>query len=298
MYNEMSNFPLWLLNAGLNLAFTVILYGVGPLFFYQTKIFPTTKKKVMTFSIIYTILAWLSFNLIRALWFGGGEIKLYPAVIWGAIFYNLLLKGLKKTGRLESPGSESGYWVPEPLKPTQKEPTEKTEKEKASSFYESEKASEQQSQKFGPLDPPQKRKPVNKVFLFRAIIVLMICCLGGLAMYGAYKTASLTNQLRNAENWKTEYDQLKYDYDFLSSEYRDLLVEHATLESDYTALDENFAYTIERSAFLMHNIGFIVNGSGYYHSYDCDAFLNADEFWAHNIEYCEYLGYNQCPYCW
>lgn len=295
-----TNFPLWLLNAGLNLAFTVILYGVGPLFFYQTKISPTTKKKVMAFSIIYTILAWLSFNLIRALWFGGGEVKIYPAVILGTIFYNLLLRGLKKTRCLESLGPEDSSWVPDPLEHVSTEPAQENQstKKQSTSFYESERAAEQQSQKFGPLDPPQKRKPVNKAFLFRALTIVLICCLGGLSVYGAYKTSQLTAQLNETSELQQEYDSLKTDYDFLSSEYRNLLVEHATLESEYDVMDEEYLYAIERSGFLMNSIGFIVNGSGYYHTYDCTEFQNADEFWAHNIEYCESLGYSKCPYCW
>ena len=295
-----SNFPLWLLNAGLDLAFTVILYGVGPLFFYQTKIFPTTKKRVMAFSIIYTILAWLSFNLIRTLWFGGGEVKIYPAVIWGTIFYNLLLRNLKKTRRLESSGPKDGPWIPETLEhvPTEPAQEEYSTKEQSASFYESEKAAEQQDQKFGPLDPPQKRKPVNKAFLLRALTIVLICCLGGLSVYGAYKTSQLTAQLNETSELQQEYDSLKTDYDFLSSEYRNLLVEHATLESEYDVMDEEYLYAIERSGFLMNSIGFIVNGSGYYHTYDCTEFQNADEFWAHNIEYCESLGYSKCPYCW
>ena len=241
MYNEMSNFPLWLLNAGLNLAFTVILYGVGPLFFYQTKTFPTTKKRVMAFSIIYTILAWLSFNLIRALWFGGGEIKLYPAVIWGAIFYNLLLKGLKKTGRLESPGSESGYWVPEPLKPTQKEPTEKTEKEKASSFYESEKASEQQSQKFRPLDPPQKFKKRSASSKKHPHILYIICALSILfgvssGIFFLYKANDV--ELRYEKGW---YDGVNAGKALAEEQYS---IQEPTEEKNYIASVNSDKYHI------------------------------------------------------
>ena len=54
----------------------------------------------------------------------------------------------------------------------------------------------------------------------------------------------------------------------------------------------------EESAMLNSSIGFIVDGSPYYHNYWCDTFQNADEYWAHNIEYCAYIGYSPCPYCW
>lgn len=308
-----SNFPLWLLNAGLNLAFTGILYGVGPLFFYQTKIFPTTKKRVMAFSIIYTILAWLSFNLIRTLWFSGDEIKIYPAVIWGTIFYNLLLRGLKKTRRLESSYSDDSSCVPDPLEHVPTEPAQENHptKEQSTSFYESEKAAEHQSQKFGPLDPPQKfkRSPSSSarnsriLYAFCALSIIFGISSGIFFLYKANNVA-----LRYEKGWndgfnagssdlEKKYNELKHDYDFLAAEHRNLLVEHANLESEYDVMDEEYLYVIERSGFLMNSIGFIVNGSGYYHTYDCTEFQNADEFWAHNIEYCESMGYSKCPYC-
>lgn len=56
---------------------------------------------------------------------------------------------------------------------------------------------------------------------------------------------------------------------------------------------------VEPAYYFLHNrIGFIVSGSSYYHDYDCPTFNSAPEFWAHNIEYCQYLGYSACQNCW
>ena len=293
-----TNFTQWIVNTIFSLALTIILYGAGPFLYYKMFQYSIPKKELRKLSILYTVLAWLLGNLFIVFVLGGEVPRSGAALVWGTIFYRILRNGLKKTGRLATAGSESGYWIPEPLESPQKASTEETEKVKPSSFYESEKAAEQQNQKFGPLDPPQKRKPVNKEFLLRALTIVLICCLGGLSVYGAYKTSQLTSQLNETFKLQQEYDSLKTDYDFLSSEYRNLLVEHATLESEYDVMDEEYLYAIERSGFLMNSIGFIVNGSGYYHTYDCTEFQNADEFWAHNIEYCESLGYSKCPYCW
>ena len=55
---------------------------------------------------------------------------------------------------------------------------------------------------------------------------------------------------------------------------------------------------LDAALFLYNNIGFIVNGSSYYHNYECPVFQAASEYWAHNIEYCQSIGYGACPVCW
>ena len=307
-----TNFTQWIVNTIFSLALTIILYGAGPFLYYKMFQYSIPKKELRKLSILYTVLAWLLGNLFIVFVLGGEVPRSGAALVWGTIFYRTLTNGLKKTGRLESPGSESGYWIPEPLEPTQKAPAEEAEKVEPSSFYESERAAEQQSQKFGPLDPPQKFKKRPASSKKRPHILYIICALSILfgvssGIFFLYKANDV--ELRYEKGWhdgfnagtsdlEEKYDELKYDYDLLTAEYRDLLVEHATLESEYDVMDEEYLYAIERSGFLMNSIGFIVNGSGYYHTYDCTEFQNADEFWAHNIEYCESLGYSKCPYCW
>lgn len=55
---------------------------------------------------------------------------------------------------------------------------------------------------------------------------------------------------------------------------------------------------LDAALFLYNNIGFIVDGSSYYHNYECPVFQAANEYWAHNIEYCQSIGYSACPVCW
>lgn len=64
------------------------------------------------------------------------------------------------------------------------------------------------------------------------------------------------------------------------------------LELNELLLDSNID-----ASFYYQTIGFIVNGSSYYHSFDCPIFKDASEYWAHNVEYCEYIGYQKCPNC-
>lgn len=68
--------------------------------------------------------------------------------------------------------------------------------------------------------------------------------------------------------------------------------------NDLEARNEDLSGYLHDAIFLYNNIGFIVEGSNRYHNYDCPVFQGADEYWAHNIEYCEYLGYSKCGNCW
>ena len=60
---------------------------------------------------------------------------------------------------------------------------------------------------------------------------------------------------------------------------------------------------IAPEAFAMETyIGFIYDGSQYCHSYNCPNFPFEDcadnGFYAHNVEYCEWLGYPKHSGCW
>lgn len=66
------------------------------------------------------------------------------------------------------------------------------------------------------------------------------------------------------------------------------------LQDDYDAVNElcNDLWN------EIEGIGYIVDGSEHYHYYTCYIYSKADEYWAHNVEYCEYIGYSRCPICW
>ena len=76
--------------------------------------------------------------------------------------------------------------------------------------------------------------------------------------------------------------------------YRDNVGE---LKSQIKDLESRNTYFNEYMV-LNYRIGFIVDGSAYYHRYSCPVYRAADEYTAHNIEYCRYLGYGACPVCW
>jgi hypothetical protein len=90
--------------------------------------------------------------------------------------------------------------------------------------------------------------------------------------------------------------------DNVSKANEDKSVALANLRLDYNKKNR-------RSIFVEQYIGIIVEGSNYYHVFDCEdlretgfgdlPYLGSDfkSFFAHNVEYCEYLGYIKCPKC-
>lgn len=87
----------------------------------------------------------------------------------------------------------------------------------------------------------------------------------------AAQKTSIEHQ-RRASALKGELESLQADYDFAE--------EYAIKYFDISAI-----------------IGFVVSGSSKYHTYECNVFTSAKEYWAHNVEYCKYLGYSPHT-CW
>lgn len=143
-----------------------------------------------------------------------------------------------------------------------------------------------------PLDPPdEKAKRTSSIIL--SIICIFVCLLVG------------------ASGWVAAYIE-KQEVSKLQSNIEELQSDNAALKNDQTALKvrngdlqkeletkENVIDLMLPAAYMTEKqIGFIVNGSKYYHQFKCSVYQVEEEFWAHNIEYCEYLGYKKCPLCW
>ena len=131
---------------------------------------------------------------------------------------------------------------------------------------------------------PGKRSPVVPLCIAAALLVVCTCILG-------YRVSVLTAA---RDDLAAENVELRSRVSTLSTE-KTQLQEKA---NDLEARNEDLSGYLHDAIFLYNNIGFIVEGSNRYHNYDCPVFQSADEYWAHNIEYCEYLGYSKCGNCW
>ena len=133
----------------------------------------------------------------------------------------------------------------------------------------------------------------RKVIAAAAISLVLLIGISG-AVYGIVQGISL-------QSADEEIESLKHDKSVLNGTITEKNQKIQQLQNeldDNNALMGDFFTYLDESAFLRNRIGFIVNGSSYYHTYRCSTFQNSDEFWAHNTEYCEFLGYSPCPYCW
>lgn len=140
-------------------------------------------------------------------------------------------------------------------------------------------------------------KPVKKATpraLVIGLVVALALSLAGNIWQGiswANNSAESAEKIRVLNNKLTQKEEAIKEY---RTKVGDLNTELARVKAQKEGLYDH----LDAALFLYNNIGFIVSGSSYYHNYECPVFQAADEYTAHNIEYCRYLGYGACPVCW
>lgn len=122
------------------------------------------------------------------------------------------------------------------------------------------------------------------------VIALAILCAVSIAgnIYQAVSNREAVSELQDEiEEQKQAITTLRTGKDQLAKQVADLKAENKEIFNEY--FDEHMT--------LNYSIGYIVYGSDYYHNYHCPVFEAAERYTAHNVEYCEYLGYGKCPVC-
>lgn len=260
--------PLWLLSVFIRFVMTVVLYGVGPFFYWKFKKKTATRKTILRFCIIYTVLIWIFFQII------GSSGSTSPATLWGIIFYGILSAKVKSRDNKKQLKNET------PI-------TENEQDNLEESFYELEKSAEDvENKKFGPLDPPKKWKPARKAFMLKALTIVIVCCLGGMSIYGAYEISVLSDKLEKANEWEEKYNYLKAEYD-------SLLTENQMMESE----DKDAGWVKFASAVF---VAVEIEGDDrYYHTFLCDDIVNNNgkTFWIWSTKALNEIGMRPCPEC-
>lgn len=150
-----------------------------------------------------------------------------------------------------------------------------------------------------PSEPPSQPKPSKRNnVLFVVLAAICIASLAGNAVQ-AYLKINTQTQLAKIEEDLADKDTLIQNLKESSS----TLQKQLTDAQDDINVRDNMIDEIAPEAFAMKTyIGFIYDGSKYCHSYNCSQFpfedCASDGFYAHNVEYCEWLGYPKHSGCW
>lgn len=146
-----------------------------------------------------------------------------------------------------------------------------------------------------PAIPKKPERPKRKPH----VLAIVLCIALALSLAGnvwqvvswASDSAESAEKIRVLNNKLTQKEEAIKEY---RTKVGDLNTELARVKAQKEGLYDH----LDAALFLYNNIGFIVNGSSYYHNYECPVFQAASEYWAHNIEYCQSIGYGACPVCW
>ncbi len=264
---------------------TAATYGAGPMLLALLRKKPLRVRYLRIFSAVYTIAVWAVWQFLT---YDGNAVRTMPALLWGYVFYRLARSVLEKKPVPAIPKErwytcpKCGQLVPEG-KPCDCESLSPKPGEKlcGTPFIQAGQTPpgvETEQPK------PGKRPPVVPLCIAAALLVVCTCILG-------YRVSVLPAA---RDDLAAENAELRSRVSALSTEKTQLQEKVNDLE----ARNEDLSGYLHDATFLYNNIGFIVEGSNRYHNYDCPVFQGADEYWAHNIEYCEYLGYSKCGNCW
>lgn len=264
---------------------TAATYGAGPMLLALLRKKPLRVRYLRIFSAVYTIAVWAVWQFLT---YDGNAVRTMPALLWGYVFYRLARSVLEKKPVPAIP-KERWYTCP---KCGQLVPEGKPCDCESLSPQPGEKLCGTPFIQAGQTPPgveteqpkPGKRSPVVPLCIAAALLVVCACILG-------YRVSVLTAA---RDDLAAENAELRSRVSTLSTEKTQLQEKVNGLE----ARNEDLSGYLHDATFLYNNIGFIVEGSNRYHNYDCPVFQGADEYWAHNIEYCEYLGYSKCGNCW
>lgn len=292
----------------ISLALTALVYGIGPLLllaFHQSTISP---KKLKWFHITYTIVVSLAFNVLAAML--GYRCNFTPALIWGTVFYRINKKKFAQREKAIPPDTYAQqeaqmkqFVVDDATGEVISEPPAEEPKPVVLSYAPDFKLSgpPQPVVEPAPQDPPAPPSaPKKNSTLYGVLIALCVASLAGNAVQGYL----FVRQQHNAETVQSELQKELSEQKKLVNDLKkvrsNLLKEISDMQ-DNSYMQDGLIDMIAPKAFALDTyIGFIYDGSNYCHAYDCPQFPfeDCDEFTAHNVEYCEWLGYPKHSKCW
>ena len=295
-----------------DLIVTVFAYGLGPVILLRLHKGPISIKKLKWFHIIYTIIVSLSFNVILLLLELRPVGSFTPALIWGTVFYRINKKKFAQRENAIPPETYTQqeaqmkqFVVDDATGEVISEPPAEEPKPITLEYH-------PDFQLQGPPEDPKlpaestglTQKPAGKSYAPLCIIlaILLAASFAGNVVQSYMSVNKLEEMTFMQDKLQAEVNSLRNRVSSLRKE-KDQLNEQLSNMQYGSDIQDEIIDRISPEAFAMETyIGFIYDGSQYCHSYNCPNFPFDDcadnGFYAHNVEYCEWLGYPKHSGCW
>ena len=300
----------FVISFAISLALTALVYGIGPLLllaFHQSTISP---KKLKWFHIIYTIVVSLAFNVLATML--GYRCNFTPALIWGTIFYRINKKKFAQREKAipsetyaQQEAQMKQFVVDDATGEVISEPPAEDPKPITLEYHpDFQLQGPPEDPKLPAESPDLTQKPAGKSYAPLCIIlgILLAASFAGNVVQSYMSVNKLEEMTSMQDKLQAEVNSLRSRVSSLRKE-KDQLNEQLSNVQYGSDIQDGIIDQIAPEAFAMETyIGFIYDGSQYCHSYNCPNFPFDDcadnGFYAHNVEYCEWLGYPKHSGCW
>lgn len=289
---------------------TVIAYGLGPILLLEFHKGPISPKKLKWFHIIYTIIVSFTFNIVMSL-LGLRQVGSFtPAIIWGTVFYRINKKNFDQRAKAipsdtytQQEDQMQHFVVDESTGEVISEPPAEEPKPVTLEYHPDFQLQGPPAKPKPPVESPvPPQKPAGKSYAPLCIVlgILLAASLAG-NMAQSYMSANKLEEMTSKQDkLQAEVNSLQNRVSSLRKEKDQLSEQLSNAQYSFNVQDEMVDMLAPKAFALDTYIGFIYDGSKYCHSYDCPQFPfeDYDEFTAHNVEYCEWLGYPKHSGCW
>lgn len=291
---------------------TVIAYGLGPILLLEFHKGPISPKKLKWFHIIYTIIVSFTFNIIMSLLELRQVGSFTPAIIWGTVFYRINKKNFDQRAKAipsdtytQQEAQMKQFVVDDATgevisEPPAEEPTPIT----LEYHPDFQLQGPPKDPKLPAESPDLTQKPTGKSYAPLCIIlgILLAASFAGNVVQSYMSVNKLEEMTFMQDKLQTEVNSLRSRVSSLRKEKNQLNEQLSNMQYG-SDIQDGIIDRIAPEAFAMETyIGFIYDGSQYCHSYNCPDFPFDDcadnGFYAHNVEYCEWLGYPKHSGCW
>lgn len=295
-----------------DLIVTVFAYGLGPIILLKLHKGPISIKKLKWFHIIYTIIVSLSFNVILLLLELMPVGSFTPALIWGTVFYRINKKKFAQREKAIPPETYTQqeaqmkqFVVDDATGEVISEPPAEDPKPITLEYHPDFQLQGPPKDPKPPAESPDlTQKPAGKSYAPLCIIlgILLAASFAGNVVQSYMSVNKLEEMTFMQDKLQAEVNSLRSRVSSLRKE-KDQLNEQLSNMQYGSDIQDGIIDRISPEAFAMETyIGFIYDGSQYCHSYNCPDFPFDDcadnGFYAHNVEYCEWLGYPKHSGCW